>query len=213
MQTRSERTRSRLIEAGARQFGTYGYAGATLERIAADAGLTKGALYFHFASKEVLAEAVQQEGGARLACFLRGRAQDGAPPVQILIDMTHWLARALREDPLVGAGLRIAHDRTDRNLPAAGPYGAWEHEVRRLLSWAGATGALRAAGRAEGAATLLWTTVCGLAAVAGALPAAELDRRLTATWDLLLTVLVPQDEGARYRTHAPVPPGTLADAA
>ncbi|MEU1660123.1 transcriptional regulator (plasmid) [Streptomyces griseofuscus] len=213
MQTRSERTRRSLIQAGGRQFGRHGYAGATLDRIAADAGLTKGALYFHFASKEVLAEAVQREGGARLVGFLREREEHGAPPVQILIDMTHWLIRALREDPLVGAGVRIAQDRMDGDPPATGLYRAWDHEVLRLLRRAGEAGALRAAGRGEGAAALLWTTVCGLAAVAGALPAGELDRRLTALWDLLLTVLVSQDEAARYRTHAPAPPGDLAGAA
>ncbi|KUN00468.1 hypothetical protein AQI95_34815 [Streptomyces yokosukanensis] len=213
MQARSERTRRKLIQAGARQFNEHGYASATLGRIAADTGLTKGALYFHFASKEVLADAVQQEGSARLVEFLRRREESGAPPVQVLIDMTHWLSRALREDPMVGAGLRIAHECADREPPVTDFYRAWDREVLRLLRRAGEADALRAAGRGEGAATLLWAMVCGLAAVAKALPAEELNQRLAASWDLLLTVLVPQDEAARYRTHAPDVLGDLAEAA
>lgn len=44
-------TRSRILEAARRVFARQGYAGATLDAIAADAGLTKGALYWHFPSK------------------------------------------------------------------------------------------------------------------------------------------------------------------
>ncbi|WP_372352400.1 ScbR family autoregulator-binding transcription factor [Streptomyces sp. KL116D] len=203
MQARSERTRDNLIQAGARMFAEHGYASATLGRIVAVTGVTKGALYFHFASKDELADAVQQEGGARLVGFLRSQEDAGTPPVQVLIDMTHWLARALREDPLVGAGLRITHECVDRVPPVTDFYRVWNREVLRLLRRAGEAGDLRAAGRSEGAATLLWATVCWLAAVAKTLSADELARRLAASWDLLLTLLVPPDEAVWYRTQAP----------
>ncbi|NEB77928.1 TetR/AcrR family transcriptional regulator [Streptomyces sp. SID14478] len=203
MQARSERTRHNLIQAGARMFNEHGYASATLGRIVAVTGVTKGALYFHFASKDVLADAVQEEGSARLVDFLRRREDAGASPVQVLIDMTHWLSRALREDPVVGAGLRITHECVDREPPVTDFHRVWNREVVRLLREAAEAGELRPAGRDEGAATLLWATVCGLAAVAKALPTDELARRLAASWDLLLTLLVPPHEADRYRTHAP----------
>ncbi|MEU0743925.1 ScbR family autoregulator-binding transcription factor [Streptomyces sp. NPDC006134] len=205
MQARSERTRRNLIQASARLFNEHGYASATLGRIAAVTGVTKGALYFHFASKDVLADAVQQEGSARLVGFLRRKEESGAPPLQALIDMTHWLSRALREDPVIGAGLRIAHECADREPPVTDFHRVWNREVLRLLRRAGEAGELRAAGRGEGAATLLWAMVCGLAAVAKALPSEELAPRLAASWDLLLTVLVEPEEAVRYRTHAPDP--------
>ncbi|MCO6698896.1 TetR/AcrR family transcriptional regulator, partial [Streptomyces sp. Vc17.3-30] len=44
MQARSERTRRRLVCAGARMFDQNGYASASLEQIAEAAGMTKGAL-------------------------------------------------------------------------------------------------------------------------------------------------------------------------
>ncbi|WP_035985311.1 TetR family transcriptional regulator [Leptolyngbya sp. KIOST-1] len=44
-------TRSRILASAQRVFAQQGYAGATLDAIAADAGLTKGAVYWHFASK------------------------------------------------------------------------------------------------------------------------------------------------------------------
>ncbi|MCK5940575.1 MAG: TetR/AcrR family transcriptional regulator, partial [Planctomycetes bacterium] len=50
--------RDRLIAAATAEFAEGGYAGSTLEAIAARAGVTKGGLYFHFAGKEELFFAV-----------------------------------------------------------------------------------------------------------------------------------------------------------
>jgi AcrR family transcriptional regulator len=47
-------TRARLIEAGREIFVESGYRGATLDAIAARAGFTKGALYWHFPNKQAL---------------------------------------------------------------------------------------------------------------------------------------------------------------
>lgn len=46
--------RERLIAAATAVFADNGYSGATLDGIAARAGVTKGGLYFHFAGKEEL---------------------------------------------------------------------------------------------------------------------------------------------------------------
>ncbi|MBL8754759.1 MAG: TetR/AcrR family transcriptional regulator [Planctomycetes bacterium] len=50
--------RARLIAAATVEFGESGFAGATLDGIAARAHVTKGAVYFHFAGKEELFFAV-----------------------------------------------------------------------------------------------------------------------------------------------------------
>jgi AcrR family transcriptional regulator len=44
-------TRGRILAAASRVFAEHGYDGATLDMVAADAGVTKGAVYWHFASK------------------------------------------------------------------------------------------------------------------------------------------------------------------
>ena len=49
-----EGTHRALVEAARRIFLKLGYQGATLDRIAAEAGYTKGAVYWHFKSKEAL---------------------------------------------------------------------------------------------------------------------------------------------------------------
>lgn len=51
---RREATRGRLLEAAFSVFAAYGYTQATIDTIADAAGLSKGAVYFHFSSKEAV---------------------------------------------------------------------------------------------------------------------------------------------------------------
>jgi AcrR family transcriptional regulator len=52
------RTRAQLIDAAATVFARRGYVAASLDEVAEEAGLTKGAVYSNFASKEELFQAV-----------------------------------------------------------------------------------------------------------------------------------------------------------
>jgi len=55
---RSARSRSALLESAARGLSRYGYGNLILERVASEAGYTRGALYHQFEDKEDLALAV-----------------------------------------------------------------------------------------------------------------------------------------------------------
>jgi AcrR family transcriptional regulator len=55
---RRARTRAALLEAAAREFSRYGYGNVVLEKVANEAGYTRGALYHLFQGKEELALAV-----------------------------------------------------------------------------------------------------------------------------------------------------------
>ncbi|MFD6414028.1 TetR family transcriptional regulator, partial [Nocardia asteroides] len=50
-QDRAIRTRRNILEAAAKIFEERGYQAATIAEILGAAGVTKGALYFHFSSK------------------------------------------------------------------------------------------------------------------------------------------------------------------
>src|ERR1700727_900520 len=56
-----ERTRGRLLQAASREIHHSGFRGADLDAILSKAGVTKGALYYHFDSKEALGYAVVDE--------------------------------------------------------------------------------------------------------------------------------------------------------
>jgi AcrR family transcriptional regulator len=55
------RTRSQLIDAAATVFARRGFMAASIDEVAEEAGLTKGAVYSNFASKEELFQAVVDE--------------------------------------------------------------------------------------------------------------------------------------------------------
>ena len=56
-----ERTRERLLQAAFREVYSSGFQSAGLDTILASAGVTKGALYYHFKSKEALGYAIVEE--------------------------------------------------------------------------------------------------------------------------------------------------------
>ena len=56
-----ERTRERLLQAASREVYRTGFQSASLDAILASTGVTKGALYYHFKSKEALGYAVVEE--------------------------------------------------------------------------------------------------------------------------------------------------------
>ena len=56
-----EATRAALIDSARKHFGRQGYSEAEVSRIAADAGVTTGAIYHHYSGKQGLFQAVAEE--------------------------------------------------------------------------------------------------------------------------------------------------------
>lgn len=59
-------TRDRILDAALAEFGTKGYAGASIDEVAARAGVTKGAVYYWFQDKDDLARDLQHALWERL---------------------------------------------------------------------------------------------------------------------------------------------------
>lgn len=64
---RGQVTRQRLVATAARLFADRGYEATSIEDILEEAGVSRGALYHHFDSKETVLEAVLQEIEAEVA--------------------------------------------------------------------------------------------------------------------------------------------------
>ena len=88
------RTREVLLEAAARVFARDGFAGARVEEIAADAGVTTGALYSQFAGKEALFLAVYEEFAVRRVREVERAGADAQTAVLSLrAGADQWMAR------------------------------------------------------------------------------------------------------------------------
>src|SRR3954453_19828709 len=102
-QERAEQTRNAILEAAASRFDAVGFLGASLSDILAEAGVTKGALYFHFKSKEELADALIREQFV----VWDPLADVENPGLQTAIDLTQNMGHSLRTDVRVRAGIRL----------------------------------------------------------------------------------------------------------
>ncbi len=103
-QQRAIQTRQVLLRAAAEVFGEFGYEATSMAEILRRTELTKGALYFHFNSKDelalgVLEEAVTTEGVAPQTLKL-----------QEWIDTLLILAYRLPRDPVLSAALKLSVD-------------------------------------------------------------------------------------------------------
>jgi len=119
VQERAIRTRRAILAAAATVFAEVGYEAATISEILQRANVTKGALYFHFASKEELAQAVLAN---QLSSVPAIPGQELA--LQQGLDEAFLLAYLLSSgDPMVQGSVRLTVDQgapqdgLDRQVP------------------------------------------------------------------------------------------------
>ena len=161
-QTRSANTRLHLVRSAAELFDLNGFAGTTLEDVSRSAGVTKGAFYFHFSSKNDLGGAVQAEACALLRSAVYRIAGTRQPALQSLVDLTHELAWWLEHEPLVRASFRTARECGHRGRPFLDFYGDWLSTIETLLVGAERDGELGEGVDVDQAATLVLTISAGI---------------------------------------------------
>ncbi|MFJ8888496.1 ScbR family autoregulator-binding transcription factor [Streptomyces sp. NPDC102402] len=126
-QDRALRTRQAILSAAAEVFEERGYQMATISKILTTAGVTKGALYFHFPSKEHLAQGVLHEQDQLLPVPSRSYK------IQELVDTVMLHAYRLQTEPMVRAGVRLSLDQQAHGLDRSGPFAHWTEVVGVLL--------------------------------------------------------------------------------
>ena len=84
-QARSETTRHKILNAAIDLFSEVGYAAAGLGEIIERAGMTKGALYHHFDSKEALATAIIEQGTNLTRDAFHRVCQSSSPALENMI--------------------------------------------------------------------------------------------------------------------------------
>ena len=140
---RRARSREALLEAAARGISRDGYAGLSLERVAAEAGYTRGALYHQFAGKEELALAVVEWVQRTWDAEVRRPAAVASAPVERLLALARGHVVYCRRD-IARVLLALRVEFTGRDHPVG-------QAVRRVLTGlADECAALVTAGQRDG---------------------------------------------------------------
>ncbi|MEU5702747.1 ScbR family autoregulator-binding transcription factor [Streptomyces aurantiacus] len=195
-QERAVRTRNALIESAAELFSKYGFDVVSLSTISARAGVSNGALHFHFASKAALSAAVWEAAAQRLrqithAGAARGQAAGSGGALQVLVDTTHALLRGLRHDVILRAGFDLSESPVPV-APGADLRRRWQAWVESLLAQAAKEGALARDVPPQDAAHAVVAATVGFGAL-GSRNAQWLSQSmLTRFWALLLPRLAAE---------------------
>lgn len=162
-QARAETTRRRLIDTAAIAFAKRGLDGVSFSDLIEASGLSKGAFYFHFPSKEQLALAVfrakQEELVARLLADLPAT---GEGRLQVLLRRR---AALLREKPDLACVTRLGSELNVRSAPGS-PYARFQDLALELIARAVREGQTSCEFRAnldpEATARVIFAAVVGM---------------------------------------------------
>ncbi|MFE0253815.1 ScbR family autoregulator-binding transcription factor [Streptomyces sp. NPDC059010] len=187
-QERAVRTRRLILEAAGAVFDEHGYSATTISMVLERAEVTKGALYFHFPSKESLAQAVLDE-----------QVSLGAVPpqpckLQELIDMTFVFGRRLLRNSLLKGSVRLAVDQSaPPGVDHSGPFRQWVEHLVVVLEQARTQGELLPTVQPRKTVELLVGAFAGIQLMSRALTDREdLAERISVLWEHLLpSIAVP----------------------
>src|SRR5258708_19773544 len=105
-------TRAFLLQSAAEVFAERGYTETTIAELIARSGLTKGAFYFHFSSKEQLALAVIDEKQRQWVDSVQAAIKDEHGAIDQLRAVAFALVRLHRDDPTAFSVSRLTRDLT-----------------------------------------------------------------------------------------------------
>jgi TetR/AcrR family transcriptional repressor of uid operon len=206
-QARAAVTREQILRGAAEVFDRYGYGAATLSDVIAQASVTKGALYFHFNSKEDLARTVIEQQHALSVGPARQRLDEHAPGLESVIRLSQGLAGQLMDDVVVRAGIRLTLEHGTFGASAANPYRDWVAVTEQLLRRAIDEGDLRDSIKPAALAGLVVSAFTGVQLLSEVLSARQdLYQRVEEMWDILLPSLVSARKLPYFRGVAATKP-------
>jgi len=193
LQDRAKATRDAILSGAASVFEEMGYGRASLSQVAERAGVTKGALYFHFQSKDDLARAVISEQHRFVSTDNASVLEQGLPPLESMILLCRRFAVNLLQHPIVRAGTRLTLEASIFHEDVRGPYQDWVDVMVQLAVQAREQGQIREDVDTAAFGRLVVSALTGVQMTSAVLTArSDLLERVEQMWELLLPgVVVP----------------------
>ncbi|MET9608647.1 ScbR family autoregulator-binding transcription factor [Streptomyces sp. NPDC006512] len=198
-QERAARTRESLVRAAAEVFTEEGFATASIAGISGRAGVTSGALHFHFSGKDELASTVEGRAAAALRVIIRTAGEPGRSgnPLTVLVDSTYTLMALLAGDVVVRAGFALSADVTHRSRVDL--RGQWREWTGELIEAAGRRGLLAEGVTPRDVTPAVVASLVGLEVLGTADPDWFAAPTLTRVWSVLLPGISGKEHGPEDR--------------
>jgi AcrR family transcriptional regulator len=191
LQARAEATRRRIIESAVDLFDELGYGETGLADILQRAGVSKGAFYYHFDSKEAVASAIIDEFRCRVTNAVRERSDPSAPALESMIVATFTTAATLDSDKTVRIGNQLLQALDQVSSVASRLYQDWTQVFIKGLAAAFDAVGLRDGVDAVEAAEAMWAGVVGCHLLSSAIGDDSL-ARLARSWRAMVRATVPE---------------------
>jgi AcrR family transcriptional regulator len=197
LQARAEATRRRIIDSAVDLFDEFGYGETGLADVLQRAGVSKGAFYYHFDSKEAVASAIIDEFRKRALEAVRERADPDSPPLERIILATFTSASTLEADKTVRIGNQLLQALGQVSSVAAAVYQEWTDKFVASLSKAIEATGVRDGVDAVEAAESMWAGIVGCHLLSSAI-GDNSHARLARAWRAMVRATVPEDLHEHY---------------
>ena len=201
-QARALATRAAILGAAAEEFGDAGYHAASLSRILERSHVTKGALYFHFASKERIATAIVDEMES-LCRAIEARSHDwGLDPLRTAARLAREVQDALAASPILRAGQRLSSEGYAGPGRPGWPFRYWQDVFAALFARAACDGLIHADVDPAGLGRFVADVSAGAFITSlGISDLADLSERVRHNWELLFTAVAVPEWQAGWRAE------------
>jgi AcrR family transcriptional regulator len=190
-QARALRTYDRVLDAAAAEFSQHGYPRTNLETVVARTGLTKGALYGHFASKQQLAAALTEhlETVTDTLITHHRTADPTTTPLAQLVTLNCTLAERIQSDIRLRAALRLTTEQAQATHAPSHFLDTLEQATRHLIHQARHQGQLDPGLPTQPLADLSLAVLLGAYHSTPDPDFTDLHRRVRGMWDVLIPAL------------------------
>lgn len=209
-QERAARTRQALIQAAAEVFAEEGFVTASLSTISKRAGVSNGALHFHFANKGMLADAVEAEAAKAVRRITEAARAWQGDSLQTVVDATHELMRSLAHDIVVRGGFELAGDCTRRGETSLRTQ--WQHWIEDSLRRAERNGALAEGVSWADSARVIVAATAGFEVLGGDDSSWLSRQNVTRFWEVLLPRLAGRQDLDRLVSSGSRPSAAVSSA-
>lgn len=197
LQARAEATRRRILDSAVDLFDELGYGETGLADVLHRAGVSKGAFYYHFDSKEAVATAIIEDYRQGVKDSVSDKLDVSTPLLDRLIVATFMAAEMLETDKSARIGNQLLQALSQISSAASRIYAEWTAEFTGALTKAFETVGVRDGVDAAEMAEAAWAGILGCHLLSSAFEDDPYGRLMRA-WRAVIRVTVPEKLADRY---------------